>query len=77
MKTITHAEMWAKNAFDEWWEFWGFNTKKSIANGRRWENNHGINGHVGHVHSSSCKEGQDVGSKDVLTNNSNRVEYVL
>jgi hypothetical protein len=25
--------------------------------GRRWENSHGINGHVGHVHSSSCKEG--------------------
>lgn len=24
--------MWAKNAFDEWWEFWGFNTKKLIAN---------------------------------------------
>jgi hypothetical protein len=22
--------MWAKNAFDEWWEFWGFDTKKSI-----------------------------------------------
>jgi hypothetical protein len=24
--------MWAKNAFDEWREFWGFNTKKSITN---------------------------------------------
>ncbi len=24
--------MWAKNAFDEWQEFGGFNTKKSIAN---------------------------------------------
>ncbi len=32
LKTIRHVEMWAKNAFDEWWEFWGFNTKKSIAN---------------------------------------------
>jgi hypothetical protein len=22
--------MWAINAFDWWWEFWGFDTKKSI-----------------------------------------------
>jgi hypothetical protein len=22
--------MWAKNTFHEWWEFLGFNTKKSI-----------------------------------------------
>jgi hypothetical protein len=22
--------MWAKNAFDEWWDFWDFDTKKFI-----------------------------------------------
>jgi len=29
-RTSIHVKMWAKNAFDEWWEFLGFNTKKSI-----------------------------------------------
>jgi hypothetical protein len=57
---------------------WGFQHQEiNCKSGKRWDNSHGINGHVGHVHSSSCKEGQDVGSKDVLTNNTNKVEYVL
>jgi hypothetical protein len=29
-RTSIHVKMWAKNAFDEWWEFSGFDTKKSI-----------------------------------------------
>jgi hypothetical protein len=29
-RTSIHVKMWAKNAFDEWWEFWDFDTKKSI-----------------------------------------------
>jgi hypothetical protein len=27
-----HAKVWAKDAFDEWWKFRNYDTKKSIAN---------------------------------------------
>jgi hypothetical protein len=27
-----HVEIWAKNAFDEWWQFRGYETNMSIAN---------------------------------------------
>ncbi len=27
-KTNKHAKAWVKNAFNQWWKFWGYETKK-------------------------------------------------
>jgi hypothetical protein len=29
-KANEHVKLWAKNVFDEWRKFWGYNLKKSI-----------------------------------------------
>jgi len=49
--------MWAKNAFDEWWEFSGFDTKKSITYLAKDEQiMMELEDMFVHVHSLNCKE---------------------
>jgi hypothetical protein len=31
-KMNMHAKAWVKNAFNQWWKLWGYETKKLIAN---------------------------------------------
>jgi hypothetical protein len=50
--------MWAKNAFDKWWELWGFDTKKFIIDLAKDEQTiMELEDMVVHVHFSNCKEG--------------------
>jgi predicted nucleic-acid-binding Zn-ribbon protein len=53
-----HVKMWAKNAFDKWWELWGFDTKKFIIDLAKDEQTiMELEDMVVHVHFSNCKEG--------------------
>jgi hypothetical protein len=57
-RTSKHVKMWAKNAFDEWWEFWGFDTKNFIIDLAKDEQTiMELEDMVIHVHFSNCKEG--------------------
>ncbi len=56
------------------WNFGVWHQEINYESSRRWETNHGIShGHVGHVHFSSCKEGQ----KFVPANKVNFLDPIL